>query len=105
MTQVEKVARAMWLDCQWNPYMPYFAHDTAWEDEWPGDYDWMREMIRSQARAAIRAMSEPSEGMVEAAPSGGSWEVGRNGTPMYVPTLSGGPADIYRAMILAALEE
>ena len=100
MTQVEKVARAMWLDCQWNPYMPYFAHDTAWEDEWPGDYDWMREMIRSQARAAIRAMSEPSEGMVEA---------GENA----IQNVEGCPrvtgrrlaADAYRAMILAALEE
>jgi len=71
MTMIEKIARAM------------AASDKMDCDEWGGLY-------QERARAALQAMLEPSEGMVEA---GNDWVITEDGRK------------VFTAMIRAALEE
>lgn len=55
----ERIASAMWDRCREQPQMPMFAHEHEWSDVWPEAFEWMRDMIREQARAAIQAMRDP----------------------------------------------
>ena len=64
---IEQIADAMWDRCRDLHQMPMFAHEHGWSDVWPDEYAWMRSMIRSQARAAIWAMREPTPAMLAAA--------------------------------------
>ena len=62
---IERVAERMWKVAREFPFMPMFAHEQAWSADWPDDYAWMRDMVRAQAHAAIKAMREPSAAMLE----------------------------------------
>lgn len=75
---VERVARAL--------YAVNTGGAASWEDEAPEFQQWVCE----QARAAIAAMREPTEAMVEE----GASEI----------RAAGGPEFVWRAMIDAALK-
>jgi hypothetical protein len=63
---LEKVAADMWNAAHWMPVMPLWAHEYAWSDKWAPEHEGFRELFRAQARAAVEALREPSEGMVRA---------------------------------------
>ena len=64
---IDQVADAMWEKCRDLPEMPMFAHEHGWADQWPDEFAWLRSMIRSQARAAIQAMRDPTAAMIQTA--------------------------------------
>ena len=90
MTKLEEVARAICLGA--SEVMP---------DDIPKDCESLCSMCLSEARAAIQALMEPSEGMVDAAVDATDLGPGPDG---------GGPdgyeiRTAYQAMLTAALEE
>lgn len=83
MTLIEQVAQAMWTAREQT--MP-----TRTRMNWSDGTDIARHVMLQQARAAIRAMREPTEKMVEA----GEW-----------PAEDDGALACWQAMIDAALGE
>ena len=93
-TMIERIARAMLADM--NEYDEVADDDV---DGWQSPS--VREIYIRQARAAIRALMEPTDGMVRA----GEPQMGFVGHGFEDNDWLGDPRDVLRAMLTAAMKE
>lgn len=96
MTKIEQVARAIWGRGS--------LGGTPWENAPPEH----QRVAMEEARRAIAAMREPSEGMVRAGVIAPGWEVGEtslHADHVVTPSLKLFPAEVWRAMVDTALAE
>lgn len=95
MRMVEKVARRLCEaaddDWDWSVFYIVDANDTA---------ETGRDVYRNMARAAIEAMREPTDGMVDA-PYDADIDFGPGGTG----DVQANPRNVWRAMIDKAIQE